>query len=382
MKSNSWSIFMILFFTLIRLTSCTVQDTSDPITYTYTYTELGVPSSERYAEGICARSPWDMAIFDNKLYIGSGDYDANAGPVDMWCYDIENSTWSNSGTLPEEEIDRFCLIDGQLTVPGIDPQEDWTLGNYYILNDGQWVKRRNIEGGIHTFDIVEFDGMIFAGLGVLNGAYPIACSKDGGKTFETIPLQKNGENIDTSGSQFVRVYDLFVFKNNLYAAFRYGDFEITYDLYRYENGVFVYDNQWYGKIYQIKFTNNIITGKTQFGDHMFFTTGYLYATEDMANFTRITFPDSQTVYDICKDEKYLYALCANKQDDGKYKVSVYRNDGQTITNFQEIFNFVYEVPPLSMICQNENFFIGMSDTNSTHDKNGMIIFMERAKMGE
>lgn len=378
MKSNHWSAFVICCVALISLTSCAMHETIDSIPYV----EVGIPSSERYAEGIRARSPWDMAIFDNKLYIGSGDYDANAGPIDMWCYDIENSTWSNSGTLPEEEIDRFCLIDGQLAVPGIDPQEDWTLGNYYVLEGDQWVKRRNIQGGLHTFDIVEFDGMLFAGLGVTSGSYPIVCSKDGGQTFETIPLQKDGENIDTSGSQIVRVYDLFVFKNNLYAAFRYGDSEITYDLYRYENGVFVYDNQWYGKIHQIKFTNTIITGKTQFGDHIFFTTGYLYATEDMANFTRITFPDSQTVYDICKDENYLYALCAGKQDDGKYKVSVYRNDGRTITNFHEIFNFVYEVPPLSMICQKENFFIGMGDTNSNHDKNGMILFVEYAKITE
>lgn len=370
-----WVIFSV--FTLF-LTSCSSTDTIDSIAYT----ELGIPSCERYSEGICARNPWDMVIFENRLYIGSGDYDKNSGPVDMWRYDIKNGTWSNSGTLPEEEIDRFCLIDGKLAVPGIDPQEDWSLGNYYVLENEQWVKFRNINGGMHTFDMIEFDGMLFAGLGVSSGSYPIVCSKDGGKTFETIPLQKDGENIDTSGSQNVRVYDLFAFKGNLYATFMYGESEITYDLYRYENGVFVYDNQWYGKIHQIKFTNNIITGKTQFADHMYFTTGYLYATEDMANFTRIAFPDSQTVYDICKDENYLYALCAIKLDDGKYKVSVYRNDGRILTNFHEIFNFVYDVPPLSIACQDENFFIGMGDTHNVNDKNGMIVYLEYSEIGE
>ena len=124
--------------------------------------------------------------------------------------------------------------------------------------------------------------------------------------------------------------------------------------------------------------DNIMTGKIQFGDNMFFTTGYLYATEDMSNFTRITFPDSQIVYDVFKDENYLYALCANKCDDVKYKVSVYRNDGQNLTNFHEIFNFIYEVPPLSIACQDGDFFIGMGDTNNNHDKNGTIIFIEYA----
>ena len=377
MKSNYWLALIICCVAFISLTACIEHDTIDTIE-SIAYTELGIPSSERYSKGVRARSPWDMVIFDNKLYIGGGDYNTNAGPVDMWCYDLDNNTWSISGTLSEEEIDRFCFIDNKLAVPGIDSQEDWNLGNYYVLDGDQWLKKRNIKGGLHVFDIVEFDGMLFAGLGVSSGSYPIVCSKNGGETFETIPFEKHGENINTSDSQNVRVYDLFVLKNNLYATFMYGDSQITYDLYKYENGVFVYDNQWYGKIHQIKFTNNIITGKTQFGDNMFFTTGYLYATEDMSNFTRITFPDSQIVYDIFKDENYLYALCANKRDDGKYKVSVYRNDGQNLTNFHEIFNFIYEVPPLSIACQDGNFFIGMGDTNNNHEKNGTIIFIEYA----
>lgn len=378
MKLIRCLMMILCVITIVNMTSCSVTKTIDSITYI----ELGIPTSERYSEGISARSPWDMAIYDNKLFIGSGDYDTNAGPVDMWCYDIDKNTWFNSGTIPEEEIDRFCVIDNNLIVPGIDPQEDWSLGNYYVLDSNQWVKKRNIKGGLHTFDIIEYDGMLFAGLGVLRGSYPVVCSTDNGVTFENVVFYKDGVKIDTTSSQNVRVYDLFVMKDTLYAVFMYGDFEITYDLYRYENGVFVYDNQWYGKIHQIKFTNNIISGKAQFKDNMFFTTGYLYATENMENFTRIVFPDSQIVYDICTDEKYLYALCANKQEDGKYKVSVYRNDGRIIANFHEMFNFVYEVPPLSIVCQDKNFYIGMGDTGNTNDNNGMILFVEYAEIGE
>ena len=378
MKLLRYLTMTLCVIAIVNLTSCSGTKTIDSIVYT----ELGIPTSERYSEGVTARSPWDMATYENKLYIGSGDYDTNAGPVDMWCYDIDKKTWSNSGTVPEEEIDRFCVIDNKLVVPGIDPQEDWSLGNYYVLDGNQWVKKRNIEGGLHTFDIVEFDGMLFAGLGVLKGSYPVVCSKDNGESFENVIFYKDGEKLDTTGSQNVRVYDLFVFKDKLYAVFMYGDSEITYDLYRYENGMFVYDNQWYGKVSQIKLTNNIITGKTQFKDNMYFTTGYLHTTEDMTNLTYIIFPDEQVVYDICTDEKYLYALCANKQEDGTYKVFVYRNDGQIITNFHEIFNFVYDVPPLSIVCKDNNFYIGMGDTNNIHDKNGTILFVEYAKNGE
>lgn len=378
MKLSRCLMITLCVIAIVNMTSCSVTKTIDSIAYT----ELGIPTSDRYSEGTSARSPWDMAIYENKLYIGSGNYDTNAGPVDMWCYDIDKNTWSKSGTLPEEEIDRFCVIDNKLVVPGIDPQEDWSLGNYYVLDDNQWVKKRNIEGGLHTFDIVEYDGMLFAGLGVVKGSYPVVCSKDNGETFENVVFYKDGTELDTTSSQNVRVYDLFVFKSKLYAVFMYGDSEVTYDLYGYENGVFVYDNQWYGKVYQIKFTNTIITGKTEFKDKMYFATGYLHTTEDMENITCIVFPDSQTVYDICTDENYLYALCGSEQEDGMYKVSVYRSDGQTITNFYEIFNFVYEVPPLSIVCQNNDFYIGMGDTSIIRDKNGMILLVEYSEKGE
>ena len=53
-----------------------------------------------------------------------------------------------------------------------------------------------------------------------------------------------------------------------------------------------------------------------------------------------------------------------------------------ITNFHEIFNFVYDVPPLSIVCKDNNFYIGMGDTNNIHDKNGTILFVEYAKNGE
>ena len=90
-----------------------------------------------------------------------------------------------------------------------------------------------------------------------------------------------------------------VIYNCLYAIFLYGDTEITYDLYKYYNGEFVFDNELYNKIHQVKYNNYIIGGKAEFKGNMYFTTGYLYVTNDMTNFTRIDFPNEKTVYDIC-----------------------------------------------------------------------------------
>ncbi|MBE6638409.1 MAG: hypothetical protein E7616_02995, partial [Ruminococcaceae bacterium] len=71
MKSNYWLALIICCVALISLTACIKHDTIGTID-SIAYDELGIPSSERYSKGVRARSPWDMVIYDNKLYIGGG----------------------------------------------------------------------------------------------------------------------------------------------------------------------------------------------------------------------------------------------------------------------------------------------------------------------
>ena len=363
------AIACMVLLMVCGLASCLHRRTVNSIAYT----ELGIPTSSRYSESNRARNPWDMVIFEGNLFVGSGDYDRNAGPVDIWVYDITKGEWSNSGTVPDEEVFRFCLINNTLTIPGLDPTEEWSYGNYYAWNNGTWKKHRSIPGGMHNFDMVEYQGMIFCGLGVASGQYPIACSKDGGETFNSVQMYKDNALLDTSGSQCVRVPDLFMLGDTLYATFFYGDNELTYDLYRYVDGVFVFDNTWSQKIHQVKYNNCIISGKVTHGDTMFFTTGYLYATTDMANFTRVTFPDSPNVFDITVCNDKLYALCGLQQEDGTYRVSVWEHDEGKVTDFIELFNFTYDIQPQSIACDGESFYIGMGNYKERHEKNGMVL---------
>ena len=351
-------ICALLSIVLMAVSGCAVQ-TPNYITCI----ELGIPTRSRYSAGVRARCPWDMIVWEENLYIGSGDYGANTGPVDIWCYDTQENTWKNTGTVPDEEISRFCIVGDTLVAPGIDPIEDWTWGNYYQFDGNTWIKHRNIIGGIHNFDMVEYNDSIFCGLGVLSGEYPVVCSSDGGETFVPIKMYKDGSLLDTFGSEKVRVYDLFVLNDTLYALFRYGDTEITYDLYKYEAGIFVYHNPWNEKIQKVKHTNNMIGGKVALNGNMFFTTGYLYATTDMTNLSCIEFPNAEVVYDISVYNDTLYVLCGKQNKDGKYIVSVWKNNGKNATDFSELFKFVYAIPPLSMACDN-------------HEKNGMVVFVD------
>ena len=95
----------------------------------------------------------------------------------------------------------------------------------------------------------------------------------------------------------------------------------------------------------------------------------------MSDFKRISFPNSEIVYDIYVNDDTLYVLCGVKQADDKYKVSVWKNSSGKAVSFTELLNFTYDIPPMSMVCDGNSFYIGMGDYNSNNDKNGMILLV-------
>ena len=362
-------LVLFLFFCLL-FSSCSFHTVISDIPFT----ELGIPSDVTYPNGIRARSPWDMCVWDGALYVGGGDFDANTGPLPIYRLDLETNKWSASELLPEEEFNRFSVLGDRLTVPGIDPKEGWELGNYYVLTDGVWEQKRVLPNGAHCFDLVEFDGRIYAGLGVPDTESPIVSSDDGGETFSPVGMQKDGEKVDTTGLDTVRVYDLFVLGGRLYASFLYGnEAPYSYELYRFEDGVFVFDNDWNGKVKRRAISYRMICEKVEYNDRLYIATGNLYATTDLDEMTVVTFPYSASVFDLTVEGGRLYALCGRRQDDGLVRVSVWRKSGTGVAIFVQLFNFEYPVAPISFAVRDGVFYIGMSDTANENDLNGMIL---------
>ena len=109
-------------------------------------------------------------------------------------------------TVDDEQIDVFCIMDGDVYIPGHDPKESWKWGNFYRLEkDGAWHKYRNIPNGIHNYDMAMLDGVLFAGLGTRKGA-AVAISRDRGTTWSEA-FVPNG-----------RIYSFLVFKDEVYAT--------------------------------------------------------------------------------------------------------------------------------------------------------------------
>lgn len=339
-----------------------------------TPTVLGRPQAARYAAGETGRNAWDMAVFNDKLYIGGGDYDSNLGPVDIWCYDFAATEWQLTGNVPDEEVSRFTEIDGQLVAPGIDPRESWQLGNYYTLAADGWKSTRSLPGGIHAYDIALFEGKLFAALGVVAGEFPVAVSEDGGKTFRQLPLVKDGVSLQTTGS-FIRVYRLLEKDGALYAIYyNSGGEQSSLELYRYETGAFVYCADWQQVKRRGRFGNTMIAGAETVDGTLYFATGKLYAAADMTSPEDITPSDTLYTPDLILAEQTLCVLACEPQEDA-YRISVWmRMDGR----FVERFYFTYDVPAISLAYREGMFFLGMgkNDKDNGHELNGTVLAVE------
>ena len=340
--------------------------------------DLGIPTMEQYSDDLISRCPWDMVVWNNKLYVGAGDYGANTGPVDCMAYDLQTAAWENSGTVLEESIARFCVVNNTLTIPGIDSTMDGhVLGEYYFLQEGKWQLNRTLPGGIHCFNLVEYNQQLFAGLGVTQGEYPVAVSADGGETFNQVPFYKDGQPLQTT-KDAIRVYDLVVLNNTLYAFYisennepnKENDFECC--VYQYQDNRFVYQSTWNPYLQSVGLTQMPFASKAVFQNQLYIATGYLYqATDSLNGFQQVMLEGQPITADLVVQEDGLYILNNQPKTDGTFDVSVWRtNNGE---DFEQVLYFNYKTPALSFTINGETYFIGIGNPSLQHQTNGTIL---------
>lgn len=147
---------------------------------------LGVASSR----GPYARNIWDLLWFDGRLFVATGNSsnvgpDRNAGPTPVFAYLPAEKRFVEEYVLPEEQIDRFRVLDGRLWIAGHDPRQGWELGNVYYRDGGDWHKRRTVPRGLHTYDLAIFQGQLIAALGT-DGTPTVATSTDDGQSWSVV----------------------------------------------------------------------------------------------------------------------------------------------------------------------------------------------------
>ena len=344
--------------------------------------ELGIPTAYDYSDKLTANCAWDLLLWEGKIYRGAGDYGENSGQTRIWAYDIESQKWSRTGTASDESIHRFVMLDGVPTAIGTDPIGSPEFGNFYQLINGKWKMNNTIFGGVHVYDMVVFDGKVFAGIGTQKGWYPVSLSADGVK-FEQVPFYKDGEVLAIDDYDFSRVYELLVCNGKLYAVTALyshsGDMAIiSYSLFQYTNGhmEYVMDASSYFETGGASY--NYINVEFNLNDTFYFG-GYqgFFAVTDFekeSGIQKIALPDGEIVADCIVDKETVYLLCytPSKTSEGMYDIVIYKTAAMEEGSFEKVKSFTYAVCPLSFVKDTQCFYIGMGNVGE-NEKNGMLL---------
>lgn len=344
--------------------------------------ELGIITDRWYLEGAVANTVWDVKVFDGKVYCGAGDYDINSGETTIIAYDIATRRWKSTGAAADEAIQRFIEIGNTLYAPGLDAMEGWELGNFYVLQqDGTWQKMRTLPNGIHNFDLVEYEGKLFAGLGTDYRYNTTAYSTDGGKTFQYAPMYKDGALFNDEAYEYTRNYEFMVYQGQLYSLMRFikaNGSDCAF--FRYEDGKMVYvgDASAYsgGRAYN----RNYFSGKFEFNGKYYLTAGHLYALTDFTGSTdgkKISMPGGENVVDALLKDGKIYVLATAPDGDRGHKTVIYQSATGEEGSFTQVQQFSYPVVPCSFDMDEDYFYIGMNVDEDHEYQSGMLI---RAKV--
>ena len=377
-KRISSTLLVLVLLLAIPLSGCQIKPQSG---YKNIAIEnLGNPTATQYPDDSVSRCPWDLTVWDGKVLVGCGDYDKNTGPVDAMVYDPDTKTWQDTATLTTESIARFCTVDTRLLIPGIDPtHNNRTTGEYYEWKEGQWQPQRVLPGGIHCFDLLSFSGMLFSGLGVTQGEYPVAISRDNGQTFAQVPFYKDGAPIETT-KDIIRVYDLVALNGRLFALYtaenneegKPQEFERT--VYEYQNDRFIYRTTWDTPITYNSSVQLPYSAKAVFRNKLFLANNALYQVEeDLTAYSQISFEDHSVILDLWVQEDALYTLNNTPKSDGTFTVSVWRSFSGEAGTFEQMVTFDYATPALSLAVAGDAYYIGIGNPALDHSANGTIL---------
>ena len=316
---------------------------------------FGSPYFEVYdKERIHSRLSEDLIVFDGRLYVGGGDYDANTGPVTVKSYDLEKGVWESSAeALEDEQIKRFCVLDGKLVTLGTDPKGDWSLGNYYIFDGGKWETVRALPSGIHCFDAIEFEDFTFFALGVNSGDYPI--TRYDGENYEMLEFYKKGELLDTSAHEYVRVYNLFERGGELFAFLTLDvtaeDGSVSYfmDLYRYADGAFEFVN---GSLPAADMPDVVTSGELTY----IIIRDTLLVSSDLVNFSALNLGKGVRVVDITEFDGKIYVLATPKNTGTRFESMVFEVSD---TSAEKLFGFLEYNTPGAFCVAGEAFYISL-----------------------
>jgi len=166
----------------------------------------------------------ELAVFEDRLYIGYGDWTVNTGPVDIRHFEPDGGLVVDL-TIDEESIDYYRIFGDRMFIPGVDPRQpagsDPLTGNVFTLDAGAtWIAAFELEQCLHVLDVIPWGDTIFAcGSGNIDMDHyhagddmsVIWRSDDGGHNWE-LETTWHDDNTDAVArwKRFIRTGDDFV----------------------------------------------------------------------------------------------------------------------------------------------------------------------------
>ncbi|HYH82988.1 MAG TPA: hypothetical protein VEX86_24550 [Longimicrobium sp.] len=315
-----------------------------------------------------ARNVWDMQLFGGVVRLGHGDSADNRGPIPIWSVDPATGALASEFTTSEEQVDLFRVLDGELYVPGHDPRDDLTAGNFYRVEAGRWVKHRTIPHGLHTFDLAWHDGLLFAALGADNvpGHETLKVSADRGHTWRV------------AGPALDRMYGMFELGGALYAApiVQAGLSPLSRQPWRWNGAAFVPtgtamqallpglpEGRGGRMVRQTEFAGGLVY-VVAVRDFDWYPVG-LAVTRDARAAEPVTLPDPAALpFDLLVRGGTLYLLTGTPAADGGYTVRVYAT--ADLARWTELFHLAAPTFARSFEESGGDFFLGLGCQYAAH----------------
>ena len=297
-----------------------------------------------------SRNVWDLQVVQDRVLIASGDAWKNSGTniqkIDVVSYS-SNNFFTKEFTVDDEQIHRFIVLGAKVLIPGFDPLEDWSLGNFYTLETRClapvpcWSKSRTIPFGVHTYDLIDFENKLFVTIGGYDPETKSGLleSDDAGRTWKSVTAP------ELLGLTFTR---FFVFDKELFAVQEIRADSSRTGLAKYRNGVFssaglldknlVPDlpDTWRGRLGRINtFNNRLLYTAASLGNNVALPEA-VYSAASLSSAERIALRIDERPNDllILKNEVVLLTTQAQA---GQYTNRVYTSsDG---LDFKEQFLF-------------------------------------------
>lgn len=323
--------------------------------------ELEPPFDEYMVElpdEIIGRSIWDMSMYNNKLYIGWGDYGTNLGAklggLPLLSYFDATNKWQLETFLDDEQIAHFYEYNDKLYITGTDPIKG--IGNLYIGDkEGNWKTVHTFDGGIHVFDMTINEDVIYLGYGSSKAV--VGYSVDGGETFDYIEFFYDGKSLNSGGGAAGRSYNLFSLGSDVYATLNVGKSTDKYSgIYKLDKTNMVFNYVAKGPKYVI--VNSV--GTTFDGEFLgnYFNAYKLleYTSNPCDGNSWQTFSavdGTVTCAKVIDDELYVMAYTENGD---KYTNTLYKT--KDLKTAEVVYSFECETFVQSFCYGNDGFYFG------------------------